>query len=139
MSVPLLDTHAWIWYVAEPTKLERREIAALDALDSPPFISNLSLWEVATLVSLRRLDLQPSFEHWISQATKPGVVRILPLTTEIAVELASLPDKFHRDPADRVIVATARTHRLPLLTRDQRILSSGLVQRWKPGKRENRI
>lgn len=135
MRVPLLDTHACTWYVAEPTKLERREIEALDALDSRPFISDLSLWEVATLVNLRRLDLQPSFEHWLSQATRPGVVRILPLTTEIAVELASLRGKFHRDPADRVIVATARTHRLPLLTRDKRILASGLVQRWKPGQR----
>ena len=134
MTAPLLDTHAWIWYVAAPSKLQHREVEALDALEAEirPFISDFSLWEVATLVRLGRLQLQQPLEEWLLSATKPGIVRILPLSIEIAVELAWLPDRLHRDPADRAIVATARVHRLPVLTRDERILSSGLIQRWRP-------
>jgi PIN domain nuclease of toxin-antitoxin system len=134
MIAPLLDTHIWIWYVAEPSKLERGEVEALDTLDSNncPFISDFSLWEVATLVGLGRLVLDQTFSEWLLLAAKPGIVRILPFSAEIAVELSSLSDRLHRDPADRAIVATARTHGLPVLTRDKRILSSGLVQRWKP-------
>jgi PIN domain nuclease of toxin-antitoxin system len=134
MIAPLLDTHIWIWYVADPSKLERAEVEALDALDpnNCPFISDFSLWEVATLAGLGRLDLVQTFGEWLLLAAKPGIVRILPFSVEIAVELSSLSDRLHRDPADRGIVATARTHGLPVMTRDKRILSSGLVQSWKP-------
>jgi PIN domain nuclease of toxin-antitoxin system len=112
----------------------RAEVEALDALDSGnrPFISDFSLWEVATLAGLGRLDLDQPLSEWLLQAAKPGIVRILPFSVEIAVELASLPDKIHRDPADRAIVATAKVHRLPVTTRDKKILSSGLVERWRP-------
>ena len=134
MIAPLLDTHAWIWYVADPAQLERRELETLASLepDNCPFISDISLWEVATLCSLGRLRLRPTLNEWLLSAARPGVVRILPLSVEIAIELGSLPDSLHRDPADRAIIATARVHHLPLLTRDRRILSSSLVQRWKP-------
>ena len=112
MIAPLLDTHIWIWYVADPSKLEGAEVEALEALesDSCPFISDFSLWEVATLAGLGRLKLDQKFEEWLLLAAKPGIVRILPFSVEIAVELASLPDRLHRDPADRGIVATARAH-----------------------------
>jgi PIN domain nuclease of toxin-antitoxin system len=65
MIAPLLDTHIWIWYVAEPSKLERGEVEALDTLDSNncPFISDFSLWEVATLVGLGRLVLDQTFSE----------------------------------------------------------------------------
>ena len=134
MSAPLLDTHAWIWYVADPGKLKRTELDALNLLDPAncPFIADFSLWEIATLVSLGRLKLGQPLERWLSQAAKPGIVRILPFSPEIAVELASLPDTLHRDPVDRAIVSTARVHRLPVLTRDRRILSSRLIQPWRP-------
>jgi PIN domain nuclease of toxin-antitoxin system len=133
MTAPLLDTHIWIWYVADPSKLLRAELKALEALDTGncPFISDFSLWEVATLTALGRLDWDQSFADWLLLAAKPGIVRILPFSVEIAIELASLPDGLHRDPADRAIVATARVHKLPVMTRDQKILSSGLVQRWR--------
>ena len=131
MIAPLLDTHIWIWYVADPSKLERAEVDALDP-NNCPFISDFSLWEVATLAELGRLDLGQTLGEWLLLAAKPGIVRILPFSVEIAVELSSLSERLHRDPADRAIVATARTHGLPVVTRDKRILSSGLVQRWKP-------
>jgi PIN domain nuclease of toxin-antitoxin system len=134
MIAPLLDTHIWIWYVADPSKLLRAEVEALDALESNnrPYISGFSLWEVATLAGRGRLELEQPFGEWLLLAAKPGIVRILSFTVEIAIELARLPDGLHRDPADRAIVAAARTHRLPVMTRDRKILSSGLVETWRP-------
>jgi PIN domain nuclease of toxin-antitoxin system len=64
------------------------------------------------------VDFDQPLSEWLLQAAKPGIVRILPFSVEIAFELALLPDKVHRDPADRAIVATARIHRLPPLTRE---------------------
>lgn len=115
MTVPLLDTHAWIWWIDGDVRLDRRLRAKLDAypVDERPLISDISLWEVAMLVSLGRLALKVSFDSLI------------------AADLARLPDTFHRDPADCVIVSTSRVHGLPVLTRDQLIAKSGLVRLWK--------
>ncbi|HET7237449.1 MAG TPA: type II toxin-antitoxin system VapC family toxin [Terrimicrobiaceae bacterium] len=132
---PLLDTHAWIWYVADPGKLTRTELNALDALtfDNRPFLSDFSLWEVATLVAIKRLRLDRPLERWLTAAARPAVVRIASVSVSVAIELAALPDTFHRDPADRTIVATARANGLPVLTRERRIIDSGLVEIWRPG------
>lgn len=132
MKAPLLDTHAWIWWVDGNRRLDARVTARLDALDqsSRPCLSAISLWEAATLVSLGRLDFQPSFDAWLAKAADARTVRILPITTEIAMELARLPKTFRRDPADRIIVATARVHQLPLLTADRAIMDAKLVRSW---------
>ena len=132
--VPLLDTHAWIWWVDGNRRLDSRLAARLDALDGSnrPCLSAISLWEAATLASLSRLEVQPSFETWLTKAADPKTVRILPITVEIALELSRLPDSLRRDPADRVIVATARVHQLPLLTADRAIIDSKLTRPYKP-------
>jgi PIN domain nuclease of toxin-antitoxin system len=134
-TAPLLDTHAWIWYVADPGKLTAAELNALDALapDNRPFLSDFSLWEVATLVAIKRLRLDRPLERWLAAAARPAVVRIATVSVSVAIELAALPETFHRDPADRTIVATARANELPLFTRDRRIIDSGLVEIWTPG------
>jgi PIN domain nuclease of toxin-antitoxin system len=134
MSVPLLDTHVWIWYLSDRSRLQSFELDALNGLDfgNRPFISDFSLWEIATLANRNRLLTIQPFSEWLARAARPEIVRILPVTTQIAVELSTLPDSFHRDPADRTIVATARAHDLPLLTYDNKILSSGLVRQWNP-------
>jgi PIN domain nuclease of toxin-antitoxin system len=109
-------------------------LEALDALDfeNRPFVSDFSLWEIATLTGLKRLTLDRSLERWLSIATRRAAVRILGVSVPVAIELAQLPDTFHRDPADRAIVATARAHGLPLLTRDRKIIDAGLVKVWTP-------
>jgi PIN domain nuclease of toxin-antitoxin system len=111
--VPLLDTHAWIWWVEQDARLGAKAIAALDALpaDRRPFLCDISLWEVATLVERERLHLDVSLSEWLEAAAHPRSVRLLPLSPKIAAEVARLPDSFHRDPADRIIVATSRAHR----------------------------
>lgn len=134
MQAPLLDTHAWIWYVGDQSRLSRAELDALDGFDfeSRPFISDFSLWEMATLVNLGRLTLDRPLNQWLSLGARPTAVRIIPFSVSAAVELAGLPDTFHRDPADRAIVATSRAHGLCILTRDRKIIDSGLAELWSP-------
>jgi len=100
------------------------------AKDARPVISAISLWEVAMLVSLSRLKLKTTLDAWLAIAADPISVRVIPLSPQIAAEVARLPDTFHRDPADRLIVATSRVHGIPVLTRDREIAKSGLVRLW---------
>jgi PIN domain nuclease of toxin-antitoxin system len=129
---PLLDTHAWIWWIEQDARLGAKAIEALDALpaDRRPWLCDISLWEVATLVERGRLVLDVPLEEWLDAAAHPRSVQLLPLSPRIAAELASLPDTFHRDPADRIIVACSRALRIPVLTHDTRIRRSRLVTLW---------
>jgi PIN domain nuclease of toxin-antitoxin system len=134
MAAPLLDTHAWIWWIEQDARLGAKAIDTLDRLprDQRPFICDISLWEIATLVERGRLILDVPLEEWLEAAAHPRSVRLLPISPRIAAGVAALPDTFHRDPADRIIVAASRAHRLPVLTHDDRIRKSGLVTRWRP-------
>ncbi len=136
IAAPLLDTHAWIWWVDHDPRLGRRCLDALDGLpeEARPVISDISLWEVATLLERGRLRFDIPFEEWLDAAAHPRTVRVVPITPAVAAEIASLPAGFHRDPADRVIVATSRVLKMPLLTQDRLILRSKLVSRWVPGR-----
>lgn len=119
----LLDTHIWVWWVQDPHKLSQPHRSKLQEQEQAGEIgvSAISLWEIAKLVELGRLSLPCSVENWLAQAlTYPGIT-LLPLTVEIAVSSTRLPDGFHRDPADQIIVATARVLDCPLMTVDQRI------------------
>jgi PIN domain nuclease of toxin-antitoxin system len=131
---PLLDTHAWIWWMEGDLKLGRKALAALDGLpeNERPFLCDISVWEIATLFSLGRWTTRLPFENWLAKASHPRTLRILPITAAVGIELSRLPAEFHRDPADRIIVATARALHLPLLTRDRQILASKLTKRWLP-------
>ena len=138
MPAPILDTHAWVWWVQGDSRLDRRIVAALDALprDDRPGLCDISLWEVAMLVTLGRLTLGEPLASWLDAAADPRSVRILPVTAAIAAEVARLPDTFHRDPADRLIVASCRTLGRSLVTRDRAITRARLVHRWtaEPGQ-----
>jgi PIN domain nuclease of toxin-antitoxin system len=134
-DAPLLDTHAWVWWVQGDARLGRHIIRKLDELpaDDRPAISDISLWEVATLASLGRIEFPGMLEAWLAIAASPKTVRVLPVTPRIAAEVARLPDSFHRDPADRLIVATSRVHGLRLLTKDSAMAKSGLIRLWSAG------
>jgi PIN domain nuclease of toxin-antitoxin system len=79
-----------------------------------------------------RLELPGPFPAWLQAAAAPDVVRVLPLDVDVVLALDELPSTFHGDPADRLIVATARAHALPLATHDRRIRTSRLTKLWKP-------
>ena len=131
---PLLDTHVWVWWVEGDPRLRPQISQLLDALPETqrPIISGISLWEVAMLTSLSRLKLNRALDEWFRLAANAKTVQIWPITVAIAAEVAELPDTFHRDPADRIIVATSRSRNWPLLTMDRRIIDSGLAEMWSP-------
>jgi len=124
----LLDTHFWIWLQnGEPgvfTGPIRRAIEAAAAAGRL-YLSVISVWEVALLESKGRIELSLPCGLWVQQALDiPGLV-LTPLTPEIAIESCNLPPPFHGDPADRIIVATARHMGARLLTRDDKIIEYG--------------
>lgn len=116
----VLDTHAWLWWLAEPSKLSRAARQAIDEAETIG-VCTISAWEVATLARRRRITLDREVAAWIRQAFAPARVTSQPLSPEAAVAAGLLDDGFPGDPADRLIYATARAHRAPLVTRDERI------------------
>lgn len=130
----LLDTHVWLWWLLGSTRLPARERAALDRLASRGALrlAAVSLWEAQMLHAKGRLVLDRAFDVWIREAAAAGVVEVVPLDVEVVIALGDLPATFHGDPADRLIVATARAHRLPLATHDRAIRRSRLAKPWKP-------
>ena len=128
--IPLLDTHVLVHWISGSNVLSREHRGIITAANekSPLWISDISLWEIATLNSIGRIDLDLPLRDWLERATAPPLVRTVGITPAIASEVAALPDTFHRDPADRIIVCTARVMGATLITRDQRIRDAGIVQ-----------
>jgi len=119
----ILDTHIWVWWVHGDERLTRTQAEVIEANETDVIgVSAISCWEIAKLVEYGRLELPCSLEEWFEQAPSYPGIRLLELTPEIAIESTRLPDEFHRDPADQIIVATARVHGCPLVTSDGRLL-----------------
>lgn len=124
----LLDTHILVWWLTEPGRLSAPQREAVESEESLPLlVADISLWEIATLANLGRLEFNRPLRDWLEAATAPPLVRLCHLNPAVAAEVAALPDSFHRDPADRIIVSTARLEGATLLTSDARIRDSGLV------------
>jgi PIN domain nuclease of toxin-antitoxin system len=125
----LLDTHVLLWWVNGDPRLSSEQLQILEQAneDQPLWVSDISLWEIATLASLKRIELQIPLRDWLERATAPPLVQRMPISPTVAVEVAALPPDFHRDPADRIIVASARVLGANLLTRDDRIINAKLV------------
>ena len=125
----VLDTHVLVWWMEGAERLSRRVRGILDGagLPTPLRVSAVSLWEIANLHSFGRLKLRRPLRDWLEMATASPKVSVEPLTPAIAAAVADLPDSFHRDPADRIIVATALVLGEPLVTLDRRIAASGVV------------
>ena len=128
----LLDTHFWIWWVTGQRELAEAERAALGkaAEAGQVVLSAISLWEAQMLHARGRLQLDIPFDTWLLQAAAPSVVELIPLDVSVILALNKLPASFHGDPADRIIVATARARDLPLATRDRAIRRSRAVRLW---------
>jgi PIN domain nuclease of toxin-antitoxin system len=122
-AVIVLDTHIWVWWIYNDDQLpgKYREIIQTHEEDAIG-VSIFSCWEVAKLVEQKRLSLHCPVDEWLETALQYPGVQLLALTPRIVVESTQLPGDFHRDPADQIIVATARIHDCPLLTVDEKIL-----------------
>lgn len=117
----VLDTHAWLWWLSQPGKLSPAARRAIDEAESVG-VCAVSAWEVAMLVGRGRISLDRDVATWVRQALAHPRVTAAPLTAEVAVAAGLLDaERFPGDPADRFIYATARAHRAPLVTRDERL------------------
>ena len=120
----LLDTHIWLWYGLQDPRLRA---PAQDAIERAVktgglSVSIMSLWEIGLLESKGQITLGMSAKEWLVEALKLPNLLVLPLELPIILDAHRLPGDFHADPADRLIVATARHHRLALITEDRKIL-----------------
>ena len=119
----VLDTHIWVWWVHGDERLTRTQAEVIEANETDVIgVSAISCWEIAKLVEYGRLELPGSLEEWFEDALSYPGIHLLELTPEIAIESTQLPGEFHRDPADQMIVATARVYGCPLVTSDGRLL-----------------
>lgn len=117
----VLDTHIWIWWIQADSRLTQQHQTHIESADGLG-ISLYSCWEVAKLVEYARLVLPCSLEAWFKAALAYPGVQLLELSLPIVIESTRLQG-FHKDPADQLIVATARILDVPLLTADQKILN----------------
>ena len=126
----LLDTHAWVWWLAQDRRLSTRAKSAITTglVEQDLWISLISVWEVAKKVEKKQLILDRSLGQWLDEALTPQGLGVWELTRPILVESCELPQPFHGDPADQILVATARHHGAKLLTKDQRIRRYAHVQ-----------
>ncbi len=119
----ILDTHIWVWWIHREPRLTDRMREQIQAHEEYGLgVSIFSCWEVAKLVEIKKLSLHCPLEEWLDTALAYPGIQLLDLNKEILVESTRLPGEFHRDPADQIIVATARIHDCPLLTADSKIL-----------------
>ena len=119
----LLDTHTWIWWHMNPGKLSNKVkglIANPNNYDEL-LLSAISPWEFSKLLEKQQLGISCEPEDWLRQALAMPKFRLVPLSPVIACRSTSLPPPFHSDPADQIIVATARAENAVLLTKDDKI------------------
>jgi PIN domain nuclease of toxin-antitoxin system len=125
----LLDTHALVWWVDGSKKLSREQSRSTERAASTGalFLSEISFWEIAMLVEAGKLRFREPLDEWLERAAAAPAVQRFGITPTIAREVASLSTTRNWDPADRVIVATARVLGARLITSDSRIIDSKLV------------
>lgn len=130
----ILDTHVWVWWLLPDSPLSARERRALDdiAADKGILLPAICQWEAQMLHSKGRIDLPVPYATWLRRAAGTDMLTVLSLNADVVIAVDDLPGTFHGDPADRIIVASARAHDLPLATHDQAIRKSRLVKIWKP-------
>ena len=120
----LLDTHTWIWWHMNTQKLSQkvkkliRDTSKYDEL----LLSAISPWEFSKLLEKKRLGISCDPEDWINRALVMPKLRLVPLSPLLAYHSTVLPQPFHNDPADQIIVASARSENASILTKDERIL-----------------
>lgn len=124
----LLDTHVWIWFQrgdAVQIKSEVRQELSVWQDQELLYVSPISAWELGLLIASSYLDLGTSIDSFVETAITERGLQVVPLTPGILIESTRLPGDLHRDPADRILAATARAQGLTLVTRDKALLRYG--------------
>ena len=119
----LLDTHAWMWWVTQDRRLSRPALRAIDRAQSSSslLLSLISICEIAKKVEKAHLVLDRPLDVWLDLATLQHGLQLVEITRPVLVESCRLPQPFHGDPADQIIVATARDRQAVVVTKDDRI------------------
>lgn len=119
----VLDTQAWLWWLHDPSKMSAkiRQTLAVAEREGGMTVSVISVWEVATKCALGKMVLPLPIDEWFALAKTYRGINIEPVTADDAVASACLPGEFHKDPADRIIVALARRLKASLVTSDSLI------------------
>jgi PIN domain nuclease of toxin-antitoxin system len=117
----LLDTHIWVWSILEPANLNKLHQLLINSESDRLAISIVTCWEISMLSSKGRLNFDVPLQQWFENSIAESEVIVLPLSPRITADAYELPGTFHDDPADRMIVATARSRDCLLLTEDKKI------------------
>lgn len=127
--IALLDTHVLLWWFDEPKRLSPAQRRAVrKANDSHALgVSDVTLWEIALLLERGRIKLAMPLDEWLARATAAPLVERCAISPKVVREMIDLSTTRDWDPADRILVATARVLGVPLATSDLRIIDSGLV------------
>jgi PIN domain nuclease of toxin-antitoxin system len=127
--IALLDTHVLLWWHEQPKRLSvaQRRVLAKAGDNVALGVSDMTIWEIALLVENRRVELDRPLDEWLVGATAAPVIERCGITPAIVREMVALPATRAWDPADRILVATARVFGVPLVTSDVRIIESGLT------------
>jgi PIN domain nuclease of toxin-antitoxin system len=126
----LLDTHTWLWWATEDRRLSKRAQSAIARSQraGDVWVSLISIWELAKKIEKNQLVLDRPLDQWLDAATMMTGLHLAELTRPILVESCQLPQPFHGDPADQIIVATARHENAVLITRDGSMRSYSYVR-----------
>lgn len=119
----VLDTHAWLWWAGGDKRLSRRAASTIRRAQTRGdlWVSMISVWELAKKIEKGQLTLDRRLDDWLDLALMLDGLHVADLTRPILLESCALPQPFHGDPADQIIVATARTFTATLVTRDDRL------------------
>lgn len=126
----VLDTHVLVWWVSGAKELSRKAGKRIEkeAKTGEILVSSISVWEITMLVQKGRLKLTMDVARWIAEIEKLPFIEFVPVDNTIAAKSVTLPEPFHSDPADRMVIATAREYAATLVTSDKRIRSYPHVQ-----------
>ncbi|MBL7203631.1 MAG: type II toxin-antitoxin system VapC family toxin [Desulfobacteraceae bacterium] len=120
----VLDTHVWVWFISNPELLSKAAKKAINVSmeQKAIFISSISAWELALLAAKKRLKLTIDVTDWITKSERLPFLQFIPVDNSVAVKSVNLPQPLHKDPADRIIIATAITIAAPVVTKDEKLL-----------------
>ena len=125
----LLDTHVWWWSLSEPEKLSKGAMRIIKkTTPDQRAIASISIWEFAMMACRKKIEMKITPDEWLSYALDKTGIRVFEINSKIAIDVCNLPGDFHKDPADRLIVATARVNNLTLITKDEKILKYSHVK-----------
>jgi PIN domain nuclease of toxin-antitoxin system len=126
----VLDTHAWLWWLHDPLRLSPKAQKMIEKAEKKEgwLVSVISLWEIAVKLEIGKMTLPHDIHSWFEKAKSyPGLI-LEPLVPEDAIASTQLPGIFHKDPADRIIIALTRRYGATLITKDKEILNYSHVK-----------